>query len=84
MILRKKRDFMKNKLLLHLLIDISIAFGLLILNEQKNKRKEIKKLNKKLSKTQSSIQALELDLELQQHGIQKIGDMLKVYEQPKE
>lgn len=62
---------MKNKLLCHIIIDISIASGLLLLDELRRKRKEIKKLNQKLDETKSSIQGIEIEVEL-------INDSLKL------
>lgn len=55
---------MKNKLFLHILIDVCLAFGLLFLDELRRKRKEVKKLCKKLDDTRSSIQAIEVDVEI--------------------
>ena len=55
---------MKNKLLYHIIIDLCMLSGILLLNDLSQRRKEIKKLNKKLDETKSSIQGLELNCEL--------------------
>lgn len=55
---------MKNKLLYHMIIDISIASGLLLLDKLRRRRKEIKKSNYKLDETKSSIQGIEINIEL--------------------
>lgn len=65
---------MKNKLFLHILIDVCLAFGILFLDELRKKRKEVKKLCKKLDDTRSSIQAIELDVELLGDRYKKLSD----------
>lgn len=68
---------MKNKLFLHILIDVCLAFGLLFLEESRKKRKEVKKLCKKLDDTQSSIQAIEIDVELLGENYKGLNNSLK-------
>lgn len=68
---------MKNKLLYHMIIDISIASGLLLLDELRRKRKEIKKLNQKLDETNSSIQGIELNVELMEQSYKGLNNSLK-------
>jgi len=68
---------MKNKLLYHMIIDISIASGLLFLDELRKRRKEIKKLNQKLDETKSSIQAIEMNVEFVEQGYKELNNSLK-------
>jgi len=68
---------MKNKLLCHLIIDLSIASGLLLLDESRKKRKEIKKFSKKLDDTLSSIQGIEMNVELLEQSYKELNNSLK-------
>ena len=66
-----------------MIIDISIAFGLLFLDEQRKRRKEIKKLNKKLDETKSSIQGIELNVEFMEQGYKELINSIN-HHYPKE
>ncbi|WP_124068041.1 hypothetical protein [Clostridium sp. E02] len=74
---------MKNKLFYHMMIDISIASGFLLLDELRKRRKEIKKLNKKIERTQSSIQGIEFDVELMEQSYKELINSIKTH-YPKE
>lgn len=71
---------MKNKLFFHILIDVCLAFGLILLDELRRKRKAVKKFCKKLDDTQSSIQAIEVDVEILGEKFKDINDYLRAKE----